>query len=157
MKRQRIFIILGCVLLFLSAALAFCYIEYWRDWESTDNAYVQSDISIISSKITSYVEDIKVQENQYVKKGDLLVVLRSVETNAHLEESNANIELAQASLLSIDAKIKLQNSMILEQKANVELAKAEYQRARQEYDRTENLGKTDIFSKKQLETVNESK
>ena len=154
MTRQKIFIISGCVLVFLFSILIFCYINYWRGWENTDNAYVEADISMISAKITSYVEDIKVEENQHVKKGDLLVVLRSVEAQANVQEANANIEAAQASLLSTEAKLNLQKSIILEQKANVELAQVEYLRAKREYDRTENLGKTDIFSKKQLETIN---
>ncbi len=154
--RRKIILGLGGSAGLFIIIFAFLYLTNWRYWESTDNAYVQADISIISPKITSYVEEIFVQENQLVKKGELLATLRSVENQANLQEAEANIALTQANLLNVGAKLELQNSVISEQRANFESAKIEYQRAKQEYSRTENLEKAHIFSKKQLETINAS-
>jgi membrane fusion protein, multidrug efflux system len=56
--------------------------EWWtvgRFFETTDNAYVHSDISIISPKIAGYVAEIRVAENQEVAAGDVLVVLDDAE------------------------------------------------------------------------------
>ena len=52
---------------------------YWWDVarfvESTDDAFVQADISAVSPKIQGYVREVRVSDNQLVKAGDVLVVI----------------------------------------------------------------------------------
>src|SRR5258708_40353833 len=66
----------GAVLVFLSAS---AFGGYWwvkgRFIETTDDAYLQSDISIIAPKVAGYVKRIPVVENQHVQAGDVLVTI----------------------------------------------------------------------------------
>ena len=52
---------------------------YWwttaRFFESTDNAYVQGDISVISPKVAGYVREVRVVDNQQVRAGDVLALI----------------------------------------------------------------------------------
>ena len=53
-------------------------IEYWTEGRfmiSTDDAYVQADMSFVTPKITGYVALLNVDENQHVKAGDPLVTI----------------------------------------------------------------------------------
>src|SRR4051812_50197246 len=66
--------------------------EWWtvgRFFETTDNAYIHSDISIISPKIAGYVSEIRVAENQEVAAGDVLVVLDDAEYRAQAGQAGA--------------------------------------------------------------------
>ncbi len=52
--------------------------NWWTDGRflvSTDDAYISGDISVISPKVTGYVQKVNVIENQKVKAGDPLVTL----------------------------------------------------------------------------------
>ncbi|TIU87686.1 MAG: HlyD family secretion protein, partial [Mesorhizobium sp.] len=52
--------------------------NYWTDGRfmiSTDDAYVQADMSFVSPKISGYIDKVLVSENQQVKAGDPLFVI----------------------------------------------------------------------------------
>ena len=75
MMRRSVLVV--AALLVLAAGGYFGW-QWWtvgRFLESTDNAYVHSDISIVSPKIAGYVADIRVIENQEVSAGDILAAM----------------------------------------------------------------------------------
>ena len=69
---------------------------YARQFEKTDDAFIEGNISLISPKIGSHVQKIHVGENQFVKKGDLLIELDSREAEAKLEQARAMLQTATA-------------------------------------------------------------
>lgn len=58
-------------------AVAIAYLFHWwtigRFLQSTDDAYVGADVTVISAKVPGYIKDVAVADNQFVKAGDLLV------------------------------------------------------------------------------------
>ena len=48
------------------------YFTVGRFIYSTDDAYVRTDLAIISPKIAGYVQDVDVVDNQHVKAGQVL-------------------------------------------------------------------------------------
>lgn len=130
--------------------------EWWtvgRFCESTDNAYVHSDISIVSPKIAGYVSEIRVAENQEVAAGDVLVVLDDAEYRAQAGQADAAVEAAQAAIGSIDSRIVLEHSMIAQSDASTASAEADLHRARQDYDRVKSLVTGDNVSKQRYDTA----
>ncbi|GIK47648.1 MAG: HlyD family secretion protein [Hyphomonadaceae bacterium] len=65
-----------------------------RFHETTDNAYVRADISLISAKIEGYVRAVPAGENQSVHAGDVLVEIDDTDYAARVQEARA--ALAQA-------------------------------------------------------------
>jgi membrane fusion protein (multidrug efflux system) len=57
----------------------------------TDNAYVQSDVAIISSRVAGPIESINVQENQHVKAGDVLFTIDSRPFRVALARGDAQL------------------------------------------------------------------
>jgi membrane fusion protein (multidrug efflux system) len=57
----------------------------------TDNAYVQSDVAIISSRVAGPIESINVQENQFVKAGDVLFTIDSRPFRVALSRGDAQL------------------------------------------------------------------
>ncbi|MEP6925250.1 MAG: HlyD family secretion protein [Pyrinomonadaceae bacterium] len=106
-RRSRIpvYIISGIVL--ASAIAGFGWWLYARQFATTDDALIQGNISLISPKITARVAKIYVEDNQAVKKDDLLVELEANEVTAKLEKARATLLTAQASLEKAKANVTL--------------------------------------------------
>src|SRR4051812_50038628 len=72
MKRTLRRILLGSAALVVVVGAA-TYGTYWfktgRFLESTDDAYVQADYTTIAPKVSGYIADVKVEDNQAVKAG----------------------------------------------------------------------------------------
>ena len=66
--------------------------------ESTDDAYIEGRIHIIASKVSGTVAKVNVEDNQLVKKGDLLVEINPIDYILKVKESAANLEVRKATL-----------------------------------------------------------
>lgn len=131
----------------------------WHWWtegrfiESTDNAYVHSDITVVSPKVSAYVREVRVAENQQVAAGDVLAVLDDQDFTAKVAEAEANVAGQKAALGTIASKLELQRALIAQAAASVASAEAEQRRAQQDFDRTRALANESWASKQKFETA----
>ncbi|QYJ93381.1 HlyD family secretion protein [Shewanella spartinae] len=150
MSKRRIFIVLPLLLL---AVVVGGY--YWwsqvRFIESTDNAYVEADISNISVKVPGYVVTAKVTDNQHVEQGQLLAELESNQYRAKVSQSQASLQSSQAELQTLSAKVTLQQAIIRQAAAGVASAEAEKIRAEQQLKRTTKLKHRDYSSQDEVD------
>ncbi len=75
-SRTQIGMIAAAVL--IAGAVLFGIGNWWLDGrfhQSTDNAYVRADISIIAAKVSGYVRELPVTDNQAIAPGDILLRL----------------------------------------------------------------------------------
>ncbi len=95
-KRSRtpIYVVGAIVALFVIGGLAWWL--YSRQFEKTDDAFIEGNISLITSKVASHIGKVRVEENQFVKKGELLVELDAREFEAKLEQAQAVLKTATA-------------------------------------------------------------
>ncbi|GIU15748.1 HlyD family secretion protein [Shewanella sp. MBTL60-007] len=116
---------------------------YWwtqvRNFESTDNAYVESDISHISVKVPGYVTATFVTDNQHVKKGQLLAQLEDSQYRAKVAQNQAVLASAKAKLQTLNAQVDLQQALITQAQASVVAAEAERVRSQQQLTRASKL------------------
>ncbi len=92
---------------------------------STDNAYVRADVTSLAPKVSGYVRDVAVADNQAVKEGDVLFRIDDRDYRARLAQSAANLDAAKARLQNIDAEARLQQSLIRQAQAQVTAIAAE--------------------------------
>lgn len=121
---------------------------YSRQFEKTDDAFIEGNISLVSPKIGSYIQKIYVDENQFVKKGDLLIELDSREAQAKLEQAQAVLQTALA------RKNKAAANYLLSRKttrANLTQASSGFASAKN------NVVQTRIASDSKLNTVEQAK
>jgi membrane fusion protein (multidrug efflux system) len=129
---------------------------WWTEWrflESTDDAYVQADIAVISAKVVGYVRELRVVDNQPVRAGEVLVVLDDQDYRAHVDQGAAAVEAQRAAEVSNDARLELQSAMIAEAEANVAAAEAEQHRAGLELERVRSLTTGAWATRERLETT----
>ncbi|AIR59376.1 HlyD family secretion protein [Cedecea neteri] len=80
--------------------------------QSTDDAYIGGDISAISTKVSGYIQQIAVQDNTAVKKGDLLIRIDDRDYQAALAKALGEVAAQQAALADIAATRQLQQATI---------------------------------------------
>ncbi len=116
---------------------------YWwktgRFQESTDNAYIEGDISVVSPLIEGRVATVAVGDNQAVKTGDVLVTLENDDYRAKVAEAEAMVAAAEASIGTIDSQIVWQQTKIDQIVAQRRSSAAELTRAKTVYDRYKKL------------------
>lgn len=107
-KGKRRSLVLPTILLALVAAGGWYGYSWWTDGRfmvSTEDAYIEGDIAIISPKVSGYVAEVNVTDNQMVKAGDPLVTLDNGDYRIALEQTEAAIDTEMLSLKRIDAQI----------------------------------------------------
>ncbi|CAD7030758.1 HlyD family secretion protein [Pseudorhizobium halotolerans] len=107
-KKKRRSPVLPLILAALLAGTGWYGYGWWTDGRfliSTDDAYIEADIAIVSPKVAGYVEKVNVVENQQVKAGDPLVTLDGRDYQIALERATNAIESARLAVKRIDAQI----------------------------------------------------
>jgi membrane fusion protein (multidrug efflux system) len=107
-------VVLGAGVLLLAGtawAVASYFISYSAT-EKTQDAYVTADFTMVAPKIAGLVDRVLVEDNQAVKKGDILVMIDDRDYRAALASANADVASAQAATLELDAQIARQPSLV---------------------------------------------
>src|SRR5437667_11740168 len=89
---------------------------YWwnvlRFQQSTDDAYVQSDISVISPKVEGYIKEVRVGDNEEVPEGAVLFVIDDRDFVAKAAQAAAVVATEEAMIATYENRLKLQQAMI---------------------------------------------
>jgi len=124
------------------ADLGYDYLTTGRYLESTDDAYVKADSTIISPKVSGYIAQVLVGDNQPVKAGQLLARIDDRDFKAALDQAHADVAASEAAVRNLEAQIALQQPIIEQGTADVAAAEANLQFAQEEQVRYDGLMKT---------------
>jgi membrane fusion protein, multidrug efflux system len=106
-KKSRIPIFVAVGIILLGAIIGTIWWLNVRQYETTDDSFLEGNISQVSPKISARIAKILVKENQLVKKGDLLVELDKSELESKLEQSKAAFKSAVANREKAKANVEL--------------------------------------------------
>ena len=154
MNKKR-FILIGIAIAAL-AALAGGGWYWWtvaRFIESTDNAYVEADISVIAPKVAGYVAKMNVADNQPVKAGDILAEIDPSDYKAKLAQAQATLATRRTALEAIAAQLQSQQAAISEAEAGVKSARADLARTDDDLKRYRKLAAASYASNQKLESA----
>ena len=127
-KKKRAFAIAGVVIC-IGLIAGFFYSSYRKTHISTDDAFIDGNIHTIASKINGTVKAVYVDDNQSVKKGDLLVELDPVDYSVRLEEAKSALGVEKAKLDEAATKIESAKANLDLARANLKLAETDKNRA----------------------------
>ncbi len=122
------------------------WLKVSRYIESTDDAYVGGDITILAPKVSGIISAIAVADNQAVKAGDLLLKLDDRDYRAALARTEAAVSFQEAALRNLGATRSLQQALIAQAHASLEAANAEISRTYEEHARFTELLKQNAVS-----------
>ncbi|KAA0945637.1 MULTISPECIES: HlyD family secretion protein [unclassified Pseudomonas] len=103
--------------------------------ETTENALVRGQVTIIGPQLSGYVYEVPVQDFQFVKAGDLLVRLDDRIYKQRLDQALAQLAVQQASLANVvqqrnsaEATIKLRQAALVDSQAQARKSTADLRR-----------------------------
>lgn len=102
----------------------------WSRWEGrashqvTDDAYLQADVTPISSKVAGYVREVPVQDYERVRAGQLLARIEDSDYRAAVSQNEANVTAAGAQVQVLAAQRELQRANVSAARAVVEATSA---------------------------------
>ncbi|MGY3389984.1 membrane fusion protein (multidrug efflux system) [Bradyrhizobium sp. USDA 3311] len=119
--------------------------DYWingRYLETTDDAYVKADSTIVAPKVSGYIAKVLVGDNEKVKAGQVLARIDDRDFKAALDQARADVAAAEASVRNLDAQLELQQPIIEQSTADVTAADANLKFAQEERARYDDLMKS---------------
>jgi membrane fusion protein (multidrug efflux system) len=155
-RRSRKPFVLAAVALILLAAAA-AGVIYWlhaRNFESTDDAFVEGHVIAISPQVPARVKRVPVSDNQYVNKGDVLVELDSTDYDVAVEQARASEAASHGRLDESKTQVDGARANLQEGQAEVSVAEAAFANAEADYARYQQLQKSNpgAVSKQQMDT-----
>ncbi|HEY3912804.1 MAG TPA: HlyD family secretion protein [Stellaceae bacterium] len=149
--RKKIVIVAAALLLALVGYGGWYWWTTLRFFESTDDAYIASDVSVISPKIEGYIKEVRVRDNQAVKKGAVLFVIDDADFAAKVAQAQAAVATEQAAVATYGSRLDLQRAMIVQAQATVQSAEADLVRTQQDYQRYSALMASDFASRQRFQ------
>ncbi|MGB6518323.1 MAG: HlyD family secretion protein [Candidatus Cybelea sp.] len=154
--RKRIFFIVGAVAVVVAAIVwGLPWVSFMLSHEGTDDAHVAADEVAVTSKIPERINQILVDTNQPVRRGQLLVVLDNKDELAKLRAAQAQYDLAVANqrattqqgqggvsqaggaVANVQAQVPAAQDVVAQATAQLHAAQAQVPAAAQAYDKAQ--------------------
>ncbi|MEX3790325.1 HlyD family secretion protein [Paraburkholderia sp. BR14374] len=107
--------------------------------ESTNDAYVTADFTLVAPRVPGQITDVLVNDNEDVKAGQLLVRIDDRDFRAALMSAEAEVVAAKASVANFDAEIARQPSLVEQARGTLRADDASISFARANASRYQNL------------------
>ncbi|HCE41606.1 MAG: hemolysin D [Alcanivorax sp.] len=141
------------------AALALTAWYGWRQYQAEDddgafasgNGRIEATEIDIATKLAGRVEDIRVEEGDFVKAGQVLATMRIETLEAQSREAAAQRRQAINAVASAEAQVAMRRSDKAAMEAQVRRAQAELDAARSRLARSESLNRTGAISAQVLD------
>ena len=142
-------------LLMAGAAVAVLAGVAWYGWDywtvgqylvSTDDAYVKADNTTVAPKISGYLHEVLVGDNERVKAGQVLARIDQRDFKVALDQAKADVAAAHAAIASKQAQLGVQQAVIDAARATVDVDTATVTFAAQENKRYTDLAATGFGS-----------
>jgi membrane fusion protein (multidrug efflux system) len=157
-KRNRVFPIILLLLILGGGWFGISKYVHGQHHEETDDAQVEANISPVIPRVSGYVAEVRVKDNQRVHKGDTLLILDQRDLKLRLEQAEAalataesNLGVAKTTTTAARSNIATSQASIGTINAQIEAAKINQWRANQDYERYANLIKDHSVTQQQYE------
>lgn len=107
--------------------------------QSTNDAFVTADYTLVAPKISGFIREVLVEDNQQVKAGQVLALIDDQDLRAAVQAREAELLMARAQLQNMRAMLERQVSVIAQAQATVVSSRAERAFAEHELKRYEHL------------------
>ncbi len=134
-KKKKIIFILVFLLVLSGALLSYYLYKNSLSYVKTDNAYVKEDFTLISSKIEGTVIAVHCKENDYVKKGTLLLEIDPKDYDIKVEQARMAVYEARNRISELKTKTQEIDALIEIKRAELEKTEADLNRARKLYEK----------------------
>src|SRR5271170_4313809 len=141
-RRHPVRAAIGAASLLLAAGAGYVYWDYASHFESTDDAFIAARQFAIAPKVSGYVTEVPVTDNQHVVAGQVIARIDDRDYRTALEQAEAQVAAAQANIHNMDAQITAQGAVVAQNQAQVEQSQAGLVFSQQQAARYDQLAHT---------------
>ena len=163
-KRSKVFLLILIAMILGGAWFGITKYIHAQHHEETDDAQIEADIIPIIPRVSGYVSEIRVKDNQRVHKGDTLIIIDDRDLKINLEQALAALSTAKSNVAASRANTNAARSGIATSRegvstidAQIEASKINLTRATQDYDRYANLIQDHSITQQQFEKAQAAK
>ncbi len=139
MTLRRVLVAIVVIILLIAIVPGWHYYQYLMSHVSTDDAYVDGTVALVSSRIPGTVVNLYVEDNWRVTGGQQLLTLDPRDYQVRIDEAQAQLERAEQSVDQLFAQ--LDTSL-----AGLKLADSQLHQAQIDYDRAQKLNGEGVVS-----------
>jgi len=163
-KRSKAFLIILILMIVGGAWFGITKYIYAQHHEDTDDAQIEADMIPIIPRVSGYVKEIRVKDNQQVQKGDTLIILDDRDYKIELAQAEAALATAKSNVAASRANTQAARSNIATSQegvstidAQIEAAQIKLTRATQDFNRYSNLIQDHSITEQQFEEAQAAK
>ena len=144
---RRGLLVVVIIAIAIAAIPAYHYYSYIESHVSTDDAYVDGTVALVSSRVAGTVTNVYVEDNWTVKEGQLLLTLDPRDFEVKIEQAEAQLERARQSVDELYAGVQAAHS-------GVSLVQSQLKQAKIDYERAKSLKEQGVVSAEQFDQAN---
>ena len=156
-RRARLFTLLGGAVAIVAVGVLLYWLLIGQNYVSTDNAYVGADTADITPLVSEPVTEVRVEETQAVKRGDILVKLDDADTRVALDQARAQLGQAERKVRgyystndALAGQIAARDADVVRSEAQIMSAQSDLERAQTELGRRQRLAASGAVSGDEL-------
>ena len=157
-QKKKVAVVVFLFLALAGAVTLYFYLSYKTTHITTDDAFMDGKIHTIASKVPGTVRRLAVNDNQFVKEGDVLVELDAEDYDVKVREAFAMVNSEKGKIAEIDSRVEASKTQLRELQArsdaieaNLELQRANLEQADRDVRRAEGLYRKEAISKERYE------
>ena len=163
-KRSKVFLIILIIMIVAGASFGISKYTHAQHHEETDDAQIEADIIPIIPRVSGYVKEVRVKDNQIVHKGDTLIIIDDrdykitvMQAEAALATAKSNVAASRANTAAARSGIATSRQGVATIDAQIEEAKVNLTRANQDFVRYQNLIQDHSITQQEFEKVQATK
>ena len=148
-KKKRVIVPAITAVIFLIAGIYFTIHSFF--YQGTDDAFIEGHIVSIAPRVSGQVEKLLIDDNQPVKKNQLLLVIDPNDYETALKQKEAQLAEAKASLNIAEQQITNSEAQLEQSTQDITAAESKLDFAQKDFDRYSNMFKAGIASKQEYD------
>jgi membrane fusion protein (multidrug efflux system) len=152
-KRNPLVLIILALVLLVGGYYGFSRYQFAKAHESTDDAQVEGDVYPVLPRVGGPVLEVKVDDNQKVKKGEVLVTLDQADYQQRVNAAEAALFAARAQVTAARAGVGTANANVRTAQTGIGVSQANQERLQKDLKRSTFLRKQDIIPQSEYDAV----
>ncbi len=149
----------GKIIAMIAAALlaiaitGYAYLRYARQFEGTDDAFLEGNLHPVSARVNGTVAEVLTDDNRSVHRGEPLLRLDPRDLEVKLDEAKSDLLSAEAAVPQADAQIGQARAQLAQAEAGIAQMDAQLAKATLDFHRAEELIKKNVSARADYDTA----
>lgn len=152
-KRNKILTVFSFIFLIIGGFWILSLFFDFNNYETTNNAQVQAYINGVSARATGHINEIRFEANQFIHKGDTLVILDNAEYLIKVKQAEADLAIAEGNLHSMEQTISTSASNQAAGKEKLAGDRAGLEKTQKDYERFKKMYADSAVTRNQYDQV----